>query len=173
MRGGPRSDGYNILQDKMNKERNTREWRRKRIMGGRAPPSPSFRIFRMEEHRKQRPQNAVNAHERRIPRAQHHHNSERKLKEERAAKLRVERELQRARDRRALDAFRKSYAARAAKAFHEGREETVPPLGLGNFISCETSKQSPTLCQAQFSFPPAVKKAPYCCYSRRGRKNEA
>ena len=63
-------------------------------MGGRAPPSPSFRIFRMEEHRKQRPQNAVNAHERRIPRAQHPHNSERKLKEERAAKLRVERELQ-------------------------------------------------------------------------------
>ena len=124
-------------------------------MGGRTPPSPSFGIFRMEEHRKQRPQNAVNAHERRIPRAQHHHNSERKLKEERAAKLRVERELQRAKDRRALDAFRKSYAARALKAFEAGREEeTAPPLGLGNFIS--RARSMPPLCQAlksSFVFP--------------------
>ena len=65
---------------------------------------------------------------------------ERKMREERAAKLRVERELQRAKDRRALDDFRKSYAARAEKAFRERREmgqedaAPPPPLGLGKLI---------------------------------------
>ena len=113
----------------------------------------------MEEQRKQRPQNAVgddDAHERRIPSGHcHYHHSERKLREERAAKLRVERELQRAKDRRALDAFRKSYAARALKAFEARREEeTAPPLGLGNFIS--RVRSMPPLCQAlksSFVFP--------------------
>ena len=74
------------------------------------------------------------------------------MREERAAKLRVERELQRAKDRRVLDDFRKSYAARAEKAFQErreaGREDAAPPppLGLGNFISYEPSTMP--ICQA-------------------------
>ena len=114
----------------------------------------------MEEQRKQRPQNAVDDDERRIPSGHcHHHHSERKLREERAAKLRVERELQRAKDRRALDAFRKSYAARASRAFQEarkvGREEAPPPLGLGNFISHVPSKHflSPHIAEHNFLFP--------------------
>ena len=84
------------------------------------------------------------------------------MREERAAKLRVERELQRARDRRALDDFRKSYAAKAEKAFRERREAgqedaaPPPPLGLGNFISREPSTMP--ICQALS--PPLRRKKP-------------
>ena len=152
----------------MNKELNPHEWRwrrrRRRRNNGPPPLCPSFTIFRMEEQqREQRPQNAVDddAHERRI--LSGHYHSERKLKDMRAAKLRVERELQRAKDRRALEAFRKSYAARALKAFQAGREEAAPPLGLGNFIS--RARSMPPLCQALKSssvFPsPYSEKSPF------------
>ena len=84
------------------------------------------------------------------------------MREERAAKLRVERELQRAKDRRALDDFRKTYAAKAEKAFRERREvghenaAPPPPLGLGNFISHEPSTMP--ICQALS--PPLRRKKP-------------
>ena len=81
------------------------------------------------------------------------------MREERATKLLVERELQRATDRRALDDFRKSYAAKAEKAFRERREvghKDTPPLGLGNFISHEPSTMP--ICQALS--PPLRRKKP-------------
>ena len=159
-------DWYNILQEKINKEPSGHEWRKRRQRRDNGPPSS----FRMEEQRKRqrRPQSAVD--ERRI-----RFHLEREMREERSAREKVERELQRARDRRALDAFRKSYAARAKSAFHQRRRDKTtappPPLGLGNFISRPPSRTPLCRCKAQFSSrSPAVKKGPLR-HARKRKRN--